>query len=85
MPTDKELIERTYGAWLKYHRGSKDTPTLSASTVEEYDGLTYVFLRRGERIIDVFRYLPPTDKAAWSMKWIRRYWPAPYGRQSVAV
>lgn len=81
MPTKTELIERAYGAWLKYRRGRGSPPTLSASTVETYDGLTYVFLRRGDQVVDVYRYLAPED----SLKRLARYWPGPYGRQRAAA
>lgn len=81
MPSNKELIERAYGAWLKFRRGRGEAPTMSASTVETYDGRTYVFLRHGGTIVDVYRYLEPED----SLKRLARYWPGPYGRQRAAA
>jgi hypothetical protein len=81
MPNDKELIQRAYAAWLRYWRHKSDQPTLSASTVETYDGLTYVMLRRGEQVVDVYRYI----EARNMLERVRRYWPGPYGRQRAAA
>lgn len=82
MPSNKELIERAYGAWLRYWRHKSDhPPTLSASTVETYDGLIYVMLRRGDQVVDVYRYVEARD----ALERMRRYWPGPYGRQRVAA
>jgi hypothetical protein len=81
MPSDKELIGRAYGAWLKYRGAHRSPPTFGASTVETYDDRVYVFLRRGDQIVDVYRYLAPED----SLKRLARYWPGPYGRQRAAA
>ena len=76
MPTKTEMIERAYGAWLRYRRGRGSPPTLSASTVETYDDRTYVFLRRGDQVVAVYRY---TNEG--QLRRMERYWPGPYGRQ----
>ena len=81
MPTKTELTERAYAAWLKFRRGRGSPPTLSASTVEVYDDKTYVFLRRGTEIVDVYRYKENEDHLVRLV----RYWPGPYGRQRVAA
>lgn len=79
MPSDKELIDRAYAAWLSYRDGRTDYPTLSASTVEEIGGLTYVILRRGGQVVDIYRYKPATDNWRDTLKRMR-YWPSPYPR-----
>lgn len=81
MPSNKELAERAYAAWLKFRRGRGETPTLSASTVEVYDGRTYVFLRHAGQIVAAYRYYEAED----SLKRLMRYWPGPYGRQRAAA
>ncbi len=85
MPTKTELIERAYGAWLKYRRGRGSPPTLSASTVETYEGRTYVVLRRGDQVVDIYRYMPETENTRDSFKRLMRYYPGPYGRQRAAA
>ena len=65
MPTKTKLIERAFEAWLRHRPEPRPpTPTFSASTVEVYDDRTYVFLRRGESIVDVYRYVPATANRA---------------------
>lgn len=75
MPSKTELIERAYGAWFKYRRGSSAPPTLSASEVREYDGLTYVVLKRGDQVVDVYRYREQDG----ALLRLRAYYP--WGRQ----
>jgi len=82
MPSDKELMERAYAAWLRHWRHTAPhPPTLSASTVETYDGRTYVMLRRGDQVVDVYRYITQRDQ----LERLARYWPGPYGRQRAAA
>lgn len=84
MPSNKELIERAYAAWLSYRPEPRPpTPTLSASSVETYDDLVYVVLRSGGQVVDVYRYLP--NEKVPALKRLRRNWPGPYGRQRVAA
>jgi hypothetical protein len=85
MPTKTRLIERAYAAWLKYRPGHGPPPTFGASTVEVYDDRTYVFLRRGEQIVAVYRYVPATANTRDTLKPLERYWPGPYGRRRAAT
>ena len=86
MPTKKELIERANAAWLTYApKDGRGYPTFGATTVEVYDGRTYVVLRRGDTIIDVYRYKAPTAGMRDTLKRLERYWPGPYGRQRAAA
>jgi len=84
MPTDKELIRRAHIARMQY-RPDLPEPTPSATTVEVYDGRTYVVLRRGGAVIDIYRYRPATPGMRDTLKPMRRYWPGPYGRQHAAA
>lgn len=56
MPTKDDLVRRAHAAWLKYTNGPE--PTTSASTVEQYEGRTYVVLRRGGQVLAIYRYKP---------------------------
>lgn len=75
MPTDTDLVKRAIGAWIKFD-GSGDVPTPSASTVERHQGHTYVVLRRGGHIVDVYRY-KETENQLRRLRgyypWLRRY------------
>jgi hypothetical protein len=84
MPSKEDLIRRAHAAWLTYRRNRAE-PTWSATTVEVYDGRTYVVLRRGGQVIDIYRYVPATPGMRDTLKPLRRYWPGPYGRQRVAA
>ena len=76
MPTDKRLITRALSAWLTYAPDQSRMPTPSATTVEEYDGHTYVVLRAGGQVLDIFRY---TNEG--QLRLLRNNWPGPYGRK----
>jgi len=84
MPSKEDLIRRAHAAWLTYG-GSGAEPTWSATTVEVYDGLTYVVLRRGGAVIDIYRYKPATAGMRDTLRRVRRYYPGPYGRQRAAA
>lgn len=76
MPTNKELIDRAVRAWFGYAPDRSRTPTIGATTVEVYDGKTYVVLRAGGQIIDIFRY---TNEG--QLRLLRNNWPGDYGRK----
>ena len=81
MPSDRELVERAYRAWLGYRpKPRPPTPTLSASTVEEWGGRTYVVLRSGGQVVDIYRY---TNEG--QLRLLRRNWPGPYGRRTAGA
>lgn len=81
MPTQRELIDRAFSAWLTYRPAPRPpTPTLSASTVERYDGRTYVVLRAGGQVVDIYRY---TNEG--QLRLLRRNWPGPYGRRTAVA
>lgn len=89
MPTHADLIRRARITWLTTHPHAAE-PTWSSSSVEVYEGRTYVVLRRGSQVIDIYRYKPAT--AGWrdTLKLMKptgdgRYWPGPYGRRRVAA
>jgi hypothetical protein len=84
MPSKEELVRRAHAAWLTYGPDRAE-PTWSATTVEQYDGRTYVVLRRGGNVIDVYRYKPATSGWRDTLVRMRRYWPGPYGRQRAAA
>jgi hypothetical protein len=83
MPTHADLIRRAHAAWLTHNRGGAE-PTWSATTVEVLGGRTYVVLRRGGEVTDIYRYKPSTPGARDTLVLLKRtrdgaYWPRPYG------
>jgi hypothetical protein len=80
MPSKEDLIRRANATWLQRVKHSPyGYPTMSATTVEEHGGLTYVVLRRGDQVIDIYRYKPATEGWRDTLK-LLRYWPSPYAR-----
>lgn len=85
MPTDTELKARAIAVWVRAHP-HREPPALSSTTVEEYDGLTYVILRRNKQVVGVCRWREATPGTPYpQLSLLRRYYPGPYGRQRVAA
>ena len=65
------------------HYPDEEMPTAAVSTVETYDGITYVMLRAGSRIVAVYRVDDTVEP--FQLRRLLRYWPGPYGRQPLSV
>lgn len=78
MPSHADLMRRARITWLTTHPHTAE-PTWSATSVEMYEGRTYVVLRRGGEVIDIYRYKPATENWRDTLK-LLRYWPFPYPR-----
>ena len=85
MPTQQELKDRAYAAWLTHAPRRRGHPTPSATTVEVYDERVYVVLRRGDQVVDIYLYKPATPGFRDTLVYLRRNWPGPYGRARATV
>jgi hypothetical protein len=64
-----ELLQRAWAAYLRIERGDSEQPSEKHSSVQTVNGLEYVALRNGQRVLAVYRVRRSTGALRRMRRW----------------